>query len=146
MSIHVVFFDLGETLVTAQRAWLPGAKAMLASLKAQGFRLGIISNTSGLADRTAILGILPVDFDLAVFEPALVLFSSEVGVEKPHRQIFEKAVAAASVPSAQCLFCTEEAVSTLVAQAVGLRSLRIVTRSTDLARLDSYLSDVQSNV
>ena len=60
MSIQVVFFDLGETLVTAPRTWLPGARALLASLKTNGLRVGIISTTPGLADRTAILGILLV--------------------------------------------------------------------------------------
>jgi FMN phosphatase YigB (HAD superfamily) len=83
LSTQILFFDLGDTLVRSPRTWLPGAKELLASLKAKGFRLGIISNTTGLANRTAILNILPTDFDITIYESAMVLFSSEVGIEKP---------------------------------------------------------------
>src|SRR5262245_41261162 len=137
--IRVIFFDLGETLVHG-RTWLPGAKAALAALTAGGFRLGVISNTGDLEDRAAILALLPADFDLGAFEPGLVLFSSEVKIEKPDRAIFEKAVAAANVPAAQCLHGSEGPVETLAAQAVGMRSLRIVTGSDDLAKLATYLA------
>jgi hypothetical protein len=89
MDIQTIFFDLGETLVTSPRLWLPGAQALLASLKQKGVRLGIISNTGKLAPRQTILDILPTDFDMNLFEPALVLFSSEVGIKKPRKEIFE---------------------------------------------------------
>jgi len=145
-QIQAVFFDLGETLVTSPRKWLPGAKALLPSLKSKGFRLGIISNTTGLADRTAILNFLPIDFDLAAFEAALILFSSEVGIEKPDKEIFNKAVAAAALDSKNCLFCSESPIDTLVAQGVGMRSLRIITGSSDLSSLDSYLAQYAANL
>jgi FMN phosphatase YigB (HAD superfamily) len=48
LAITVVFFDLGETLVTSPRRWLQGAQALLNSLRQSGFRLGIISNTEDL--------------------------------------------------------------------------------------------------
>lgn len=146
MEIRVVFFDLGETLVTSPRAWLPGAKAQLVSLNANGFRLGIISNTTGLADRAAILNHLPLDFDLNLFEPGLILFSSELGIEKPKLGIFQKAVAAAAIEARWCLFCTEEPSHTLVAQAAGMRALRIITGSTDLSMLESYLTTYAANL
>src|SRR5215218_10441446 len=99
-QLKVVFFDLGDTLVGAARAWQPGAKAALAALRAGGYRLGVISNTTGLPDRAAVLALLPPDFDLAAFDPGVVLFSSEVGVEKPRREIFDKSVAAAGQAAA----------------------------------------------
>lgn len=139
-KIQAIFFDLGDTLVRPPRTWLPGAKAALAALKAKGFRIGIISNTTGLANRAAILSLLPIDFDITVFEAALVLFSSEVGIEKPKKGIFEKAVAATTGAAAKCLYCSENPVETLAAQAVGMRSLRIVTGSDDLTRLDTYIT------
>ncbi len=138
-TIKVLFFDLGDTLVGGRRAWQPGAKAALAFLKSKEFRLGIISNTGNLADRTAILNLLPADFDLTVFEPGLVLFSSEVGVEKPKKEIFAKAVSAAKIPASECLYCSENPVETLAAQLAGMQSLRIITASDDIAKLSSFL-------
>ncbi len=143
---QVIFFDLGDTLVRSPRIWLPSATTALASLKSKGFRLGIISNTTGLADRTAILNLLPIDFDITVFEPGLVLFSSEVGIEKPKKAIFNKAVAAANVSAAKCLYCSENPVETLAAQEVGMRSLRIITGSDDITKLDSYLTQTTAGL
>jgi FMN phosphatase YigB (HAD superfamily) len=124
-SIQVCFFDLGKTLVEAGRRWLPGTQALLGTLREKGVRLGIISNTTGLGDRQAILDILPVDFDLGLFEPPLVLFSSEVGLAKPRPEIFEQAVARAAVPARHCLYCSESIVETLVAQHVGMLAIRV---------------------
>jgi FMN phosphatase YigB (HAD superfamily) len=146
MSIRAIFFDLGDTLVRSPRTWLPGAKAALFSLKSSGFRLGIVSNTTGLLIRTAILNILPTDFDISVFEPTLVLFSSEVGFEKPKRAIFDKAVSAAGIAAAACLYCSENPVETLVAQGVGMGSLRIITGSDDITKLESYLTQSAANL
>src|SRR5262245_33446034 len=110
MAIAVIFFDLGETLVTRPRKWLPDAKALLDGVRQQGFRLGIISNTGDLTTRAQILDLLPTDFDLTRFEPVLTLFSSEVGMEKPQKAIFEEAVRRAGVPASQCLYCSENIV------------------------------------
>ena len=121
----VVFFDLGDTLVTSPRRWLPGAQALLARLKAGGARLGIISNTTGLASREAILKLLPADFDLSPFDADLVLFSSEVGHSKPQPAIYREAIARAKRPAGECLYCGESIVETLMAQEVGLRAIRI---------------------
>jgi len=146
MSVQAIFFDLGKTLVTQPRTWLPGAKPLVASLKAKGFRLGIISNTPGLADRTAILNLLPIDFGLDIFESGLVLFSSEVGIEKPKVGIFKKAVIAAGIAAERCLYCSEDPAETLVAQGAGMRSLRIITGSSDLSLFESYLTDYAANL
>jgi FMN phosphatase YigB (HAD superfamily) len=140
LAIEVLFFDLGATLVTSSRTWQPGAKDLISTLKHQAIRLGIISNTGELSDRAAILDLLPVDFNLNDFETALVLFSSEVGIEKPDRQIFKLAVDLAAVPAEKSFYCSENAIETVVAQAAGMHSLRIVTGSTDLSQLPSFLS------
>jgi putative hydrolase of the HAD superfamily len=124
-SIRVVFFDIGDTLVvSADRSWVPGAKAVLAELRARGLRRGVISNTDGLS-RSQLAPILPDDFDWDEFDPPLVILSAEVGVEKPSPQIFQLAVAASGVAAAACLFCTEELPHTLVAQRVGLLAARV---------------------
>jgi FMN phosphatase YigB (HAD superfamily) len=145
MTISVIFFDLGDTLVTTRpRAWLPGAQALLKSLGEAGFRLGIISNTGDLATRDAILDLLPAGFDLAVFEEQLVLFSSEVKREKPDPLIFKEAVKRAGVPANQCLFVTENIVDTLMAQHVGMRTIRVQTApNSDLAELQQTIMKFQ---
>ena len=123
MAIRVIFFDLGDTLVTSPRRWLPKAQTLLKSLRQSGFRLGIISNTTGLNTRDAILDLLPTDFDLAAFETELILFSSEVGKAKPEQAIFDEAAARTGVPANQCLYCSENIVETLMAQQAGMRSI-----------------------
>ena len=144
MAITVIFFDLGETLVTRPRRWLPGAQALLDSLR-QEFRLGIISNTPGLSTRTAILNLLPTDFDPNAFEANLTLFSSEIGKEKPDKAIFDEAVARAGKPANQCLYCSENIVETLMAQQVGMRSIRVQTApNSDLSGLQQSIRDFQA--
>jgi putative hydrolase of the HAD superfamily len=142
MAITVVFFDLGETLVTGERQWLPGAKVLLNSLRRNRFRLGIISNTGNLTPRAEILKLLPTDFDPATFETVLTLFSSEVGKEKPQKAIFEEAVARAGTPANQCLYCSENIVETLMAQHAGMRSIRVQTApNSDLSVLEQRILD-----
>jgi FMN phosphatase YigB (HAD superfamily) len=145
MPIAVVFFDLGETLVTSGRHWLPHAKPLLQSLRQQGFRLGIISNTGDLASRQAILDLLPSDFDPAAFEANLTLFSSEVGKEKPGQAIFAEAVARSGKPARECLYCSENIVETLAAQRAGLFAIRVQAKSNgDLDALPQAIAEFQA--
>ncbi|MCA1633615.1 MAG: HAD hydrolase-like protein [Acidobacteria bacterium] len=125
MTINVAFFDLGETLLTRRRESVPGAREVLAELRRRQVRLGIISNTGDMS-RRAILETLPRDFDLGAFEQRLVIFSSEVGVEKPDPRIFRLSVERASLPAEECLFCTENLLHTLAAQQVGMRAARVL--------------------
>ena len=122
----VVFFDLGKTLVTSSRAWMPGAQEALAQLHQAGVHLGIISNTDGL-DRQALLALLPVDFDVGLFDEHLVLLSSEVGHKKPELTIFRMAVERAGVAPTPCLFCTDDLLEALAAQQTGMRAARVAT-------------------
>jgi FMN phosphatase YigB (HAD superfamily) len=146
-AVKLIFFDLGDTLVKVPRTWLPGAKALLNSLKAKGLRLGIISNTGELPDRQAILDLLPADFDINLFDASIILFSSEVDLEKPSKEIFAEAVRRANLPAAQCLYCSENIVETLVAQHVGMRAIRVQSPpNSDLASLESALADFESIV
>ena len=97
--LKAVFFDLGDTLVeedpspVAERAyrWLPGARATLQELAEAGLRVGLISNT-GSFDRDDLGRILPVDFQWSLFDPHLVLLSSEVDLDKPDPRIFRLAL------------------------------------------------------
>jgi HAD superfamily hydrolase (TIGR01549 family) len=123
-TIRVVFFDLGDTLVSTSRDWIPGAKETLSTLRTKGVRLGLISNT-GTLSRTQLLQLLPADFDLTVFDSGLLLLSSEVGCEKPALTIFQLAVERTAELASHCLFCTENLLDTLAAQQIGLRVARL---------------------
>jgi len=122
--IKAAFFDLGGTLIGNNRDWLAGAQNALTTLRAKQIRLGIISNTGHLS-RPQIRALLPPDFDLGLFESNLVVFSSEVHVEKPDPNIFLLAIKQASVKPDECLFCTEEIAHIVAAQHVGMQTVRV---------------------
>jgi HAD superfamily hydrolase (TIGR01509 family) len=122
--IKVAFFDLGGTLVLSQRDWIPGAQETLAKLRDKRVRLGLISNTNDLL-RPAILNLLPVDFDLGLFDDELIIFSSEVHVAKPDPEIFRLAIRRANVSPGECLFCTEELSHVLVAKQEGMNTITV---------------------
>ena len=125
LPIRVVFFDLGDTLVVpADRSWVSGAKGALTDFRSRGLRLGVISNTGDLS-REQLAELLPADFDWAEFDAELVLLSAEVGVAKPDPAVFRLAVTATGLTAAECLFCTESLLDTLVAQRVGLLAARV---------------------
>jgi len=119
--IKVAFFDLGGTLVGNNRDWIPGAPDTLSKMHQRGIRLGLISNTKDLS-RAEILELLPEDFDMTLFQNELVIFSSEVHVEKPNPQIFKLAVKQAGVKPTECLFCTEELPHILAAEQEGMQT------------------------
>ena len=136
--LAAVFFDLGDTLVTGEdNHWIPGARELLAELHARAVRLGVISNTADL-NRDQVVAALPADFPWEMFEPSLVLLSSEIGVAKPSPAIFEHALDRAG--EGVCLFCTEDLRDTLVAQRVGLRTVRLLLPpNSDQGRLLNVL-------
>lgn len=120
----VIFFDLGDTLVTSPRTWLPGAEDLLRRLRQNNLRLGIISNTANMS-RPELANLLPPDFAWASFEEKLVVLSSEVGVEKPALGIFHLAVSRSGLASGLCLFCSENPLDCLAAQRAGLHAYRV---------------------
>jgi putative hydrolase of the HAD superfamily len=147
MTITVIFFDLGNTLVTRDpAAWLPNAQALLSDLRQSKFRLGVISNT-GNDTRVQLLKLLPVGFDFNAFDADLVLLSSEVGAKKPQKAIFDEAVKRAKVPADQCLFCTEDIVDTLMAQQSGMRTIRVQPPpNSELDKLQEAIAEFQALV
>ncbi|MDJ0950716.1 MAG: HAD-IA family hydrolase [Alphaproteobacteria bacterium] len=118
-----VFFDIGDTLVRSA-SWLEGAQACLDALRAQGARLGIISNTKSM-NRSELKALLPGDFDFDDFDPALVVLSSEVGLEKPDPRIFLHAVRVSGSQPSECVFVGEVVEETWAAQAIGMRAIRV---------------------
>ena len=141
LKINVAYFDLGETLVTGNRQWVPGAKDTLSLLRQNDIRLGIISNTANL-NRDELKALLPPDFEFTEFQSELILLSSELGVEKPALPVFLSAASRAGVPPATVLFCTENGTDTLAAQTVGFVAVRLRPGSqSDIRDLPKMLSN-----
>jgi putative hydrolase of the HAD superfamily len=104
------------------RTWslvMPETPPYLASLKAQGYFLGVISNSVGtLAGQLENTGLR--DNFQAIFDSALV------GVEKPHPEIFQMALASAQVAADQAVFVGDtNATDVGGAQLAGLRGVLI---------------------
>src|SRR5687767_15941686 len=126
-----VFFDLGDTLVTADHGGDPpqlrfqpleGAADLLARVRAAGFRLGIISNTGEETGATVNQAL--DDAGLAeFFEEALRLYSADLPHlrPKPHRDLFEEARTRSG--GGRTIFVVENAAERDTARAVGFESL-----------------------
>lgn len=143
---RVIFFDLGDTLVTDnsdaaasdRKVWISGAVETLEQLAADGVNLGIISNTGELT-RSELAELLPLDFNFDRFHPDLVILSSEVFLTnqiapKPSLEIFRFARARAqTVLNGKCLYCSENLKETYSAQRAGMNSLRLLPPSGSTA-------------
>lgn len=138
MAIKVVFFDIGDTLVS-QKSWLPGAQTALGQLREKGIRVGLISNTGDLSRDELATDYLPTDFDFGWFDEGIVLLSSEVGVEKPALSMFTMAVNHAGVSPWETLFVAETLEETWAAQAAGMRAVRICQTPDDLEKIAELL-------
>ncbi|MEJ5199444.1 MAG: HAD family hydrolase [Anaerolineae bacterium] len=100
----------------------PGARDLLAALQARGYRLGVISNTlqpGPIMDRT-LSGRRLFDFF------SVRVYSSVVGVAKPHPLIFRTALEALGVPAGQAVYVGDRLRTDVAgAQAVGMKAVLI---------------------
>lgn len=118
-KLQVIFFDLGDTLGTAILSpppvhlvtfdVYPFAAGLLADLRHQGLRLGIISN-SGDDGRTTVDAVLQTSGILDYFDPGLCLYSHDVGLTKNSPAIFARAAELAGFAASpqRCLFVGED--------------------------------------
>lgn len=155
----MIFFDLGDTLVRTASAsprgiifnWVQGARELIRELRQAGFGLGIISNTGPLS-RNELLAKLPADFSFDLFDPRLVLLSSEVKLDKSDPRIFRLAIhraqdvdnpgARLGIDPWNCLFCGEALEEILTAQRVGMIGARVQLQpQPDIGRLSTQLRD-----
>jgi len=138
MSIKVVFFDIGNTLVSGKQ-WLPGAKEIISEFKASQIRVGLISNTGQLTPEE-LAERLPADFSFDEFDEGITLLSSEVGIEKPARAIFSLAIQHADVSPWEAIFVGESLTETVAAQSAGMRAARITNSESDYPELLKQLT------
>jgi bacterial leucyl aminopeptidase len=131
-TIKSIFFDIGDTLgipVFSPSGQLVRVNLfffvadLLRSLADQGFRLGIISNTGDI-DGAVLDEILNTAGIRDFFDPALRLYSKDVGLEKNSPEIFRVAAERAGLagtPQA-CLFVGENETERGFASDAGLRT------------------------
>ena len=112
------------TPLSAQARPLPGARETLQALRAQGQKIGLISNT-----------MWPGRYHLAdLARHGLAeyfrhtLFSADVGVWKPHAEIFYQSLAALEVTPQEAVFVGDFVPHDIAgAQGVGMKGVHITT-------------------
>jgi putative hydrolase of the HAD superfamily len=118
------------------------AAASLETLRARGYRLGVISNADGRVRRLLEETNLSAHLDV-------VVDSSEAGVEKPDPRIFRVATDALGLEPAECLYVGDiYEIDVLGARSAGLDAILIgpghapedVTRVANLTELVELLS------
>lgn len=97
-------------------------------------RLGILSNSFvGAREReTALYG-----FDDLVEQ---IVYSHEIGMEKPDPRAFEAACAALGVQPESCLFIDDFAVNVEAARAVGMQAHLIEGNAGTIARIEAHVA------
>jgi bacterial leucyl aminopeptidase len=132
MSVKIIFFDLGDTLGQAVLSpppvhllefdVFPFVGALLTRLRPRGLRLGIISNT-GNDPGAHVDSVLANAAILDHFDPALRIYSQDIGLKKDSPQIFLAAAVRAGEEHdpASCLFVGEDVAERTHAAAAGLR-------------------------
>ena len=143
--IRVVWFDLGQTLVDAQRRPFPHVPAALAAIAGfhtaagKPLRIALISDFTMVEPPLTPARVKPVfDEYLAIldatglrhfFEPVArrVTLSTHAGVAKPARALFEKALGRLQLKAGldECALITEEAAHIeAVRTKLGMKALR----------------------
>jgi hypothetical protein len=145
--IKVVLFDLGLTLVTAQQKPFAHVSEALAAIQglhtAAGtpLRSALVSDFDLVAPPPTAAKIAPVFANFLalltatglrdLFEPTArrVTLSTHVGVMKPARAVFDKALSRLQIKAtlAECLFITEDPVHIAAARVLGLYALRFAS-------------------
>jgi putative hydrolase of the HAD superfamily len=112
----------------------PEVEGCLLQLKEKGYRLGILSNWDRRL-RTILSGL-----ELSPYFEEMII-SSEVGVEKPHRKIFDLALERFQIEASQALLIGDEVeFDAMGAQAVGWQYALVDRPEIDLtAALDKLL-------
>ena len=126
-TIKSIFFDVGDTLGTAMLSpppirlirldLFPYVTALLRSLVDRGLRLGIISNTGDM-DGASVDEIFNNAGIRDFFDPALRLYSKDVGLKKDSPEIFRLAAQRAGLTACRKRACS----SARKRRSVALRS------------------------
>lgn len=131
--------ELERFLEAEHAAWRParvlarGAHALLASIRARGLGLAVVANT--WPDSPRLVRRELEELGIAARVDTIVL-SGEVGVRKPERAIFERALAELDVAAAAALFVGDRLVDVQGASAAGLRTVQALWFNVDDAAVE----------
>ncbi|MEU6642640.1 HAD family phosphatase [Saccharomonospora sp. NPDC046836] len=109
--------------------------ALAEELRGLGIRVGLLSNSWG--------NTYPRERIDALFEP--VVISGEVGLRKPHRQIFDLALQRLDLPASRVLFVDDAEPNVLGARAVGLQALQHADPASTRAALAALIPGVTAH-
>lgn len=120
--LNVVFFDIGGTLGEVEPKALAlqlftDSTAILGSMRALGFRLGVITNVDDTVGKARVSEMLTAAGIAHYFESDGLVTSTEAGCLKPCADIYRYAANALSVPIERCIYVGEDPAQ--VAGAVG---------------------------
>jgi HAD superfamily hydrolase (TIGR01509 family) len=128
-GVRVVFFDIRDTLGVVDRKghlikFKPSTDQLLTALKAlQGLRLGVITNLPANVSSADGRAMLEEAGILSYLDPKGFVSNHEAGFEKPDPRIFAFAAEQMGVAPGDCLFCGENLIEVIAAQAAGMRAL-----------------------
>jgi FMN phosphatase YigB (HAD superfamily) len=101
-------------------------------------KLGIISDAESTAREKAKPWVNESLFDV-------IVFSSEVGVCKPHPKIFHSALAQLGVNASQTLFVDDREKNVNGAKVLGIHAIHYRSKGQAIAAINEYISDVMSS-
>lgn len=130
--MKAIFFDIGETLASAKFSSTPPHRLqrfdvfsfvpdVLKKLKEDGFKLGIISNTGNETsdDVNAALGESGI---LIYFDPEILIYSNDIGLDKSTREIFDLAIERSGIDAESCFYVGENSNERSVALKTGMKT------------------------
>jgi putative hydrolase of the HAD superfamily len=129
-------------ILTALPVTNDGAGEVLAALRASGLMLGLICNTGRTPGR--MLRQVLHRLGLAAFL-TVQQFSDEVGLRKPHPEIFRRTLAALEVAPSEAVHIGDD-ITTDVAGARGVRMRAVHLRHAGSASQDSEGAEAISNL
>jgi putative hydrolase of the HAD superfamily len=100
----------------------PGVQPLLATLRAAGVRLGLVSDYRGVPERLEALGLAPASFDF-------VLVTEDLGAMKPAPRMVELTLAGMGLPGSAMVMVGDRAFADQrFAEAAGMRFLGVRRR------------------
>jgi len=133
IDADAIFFDIGGTLAEAHLSDigrlvslepLPGVRDVLVRISAAGYRLGLISNTGEETGATIRKALTEAGlFSFFAGEPELLIYSSEVHMEKDSPEIFRLACRRAGLDARpeRCLFVGDDERERQFASEAGMQ-------------------------
>jgi hemerythrin-like domain-containing protein len=137
-AIEVIFFDVRDTLGEVDSPghlvpYRPSSRKLLGAMRdAVGVRVGVITNlpenVSADQGRAMVTDAVLDDKGGNVvtigqfLDPGSIVINHEVGASKPDPRIYHAAAERMGVPIERCLYCSENLIEVLGAQAAGMQA------------------------